>query len=496
MSDGWSDQLARRSQQRPHQHAILHEQPYPSRADESAGRPLRICHLGKYYPPAPGGIEMHVQTLARAQARLGPADVQVVCVNHADRRGRDVTWNRYGATGDVTEFDGPVHITRVGRSARFARLDFCPTLPWIIGRINQEPLDVLHLHTPNPTMVLTVAGLLRQDIALVVSHHSDIVRQRLLRWLHEPFERIVYERASAVLTTSPMYIDGSRALQQHEPKVHAVPMGIDVEPFANPSPAALAEAHRLRKRFGDAIWLAVGRCVYYKGFDVAIEALSKVPGVLVIVGHGPLFHELIAHARDLGVRDRVAWCRYAEPDELIGAYLAATALWFPSSGRSEAFGLVQVESMAAGCPVINTDIAGSGVSWVSLHEQTGLTVPVNDADALASAARRLLDEPGLLQRLAEGALRRVRQEFDHATMAARTLAIYRRAVERRAGLVTAAAPLNSRLREWVRRTTGAGDHVVEVIDPRDPRAATSHPTAADLAHARLAPVRGQPLRRD
>jgi rhamnosyl/mannosyltransferase len=345
-------------------------------------------------------------------------------------------------------------------------------------------------------MVLTVAGLLRQDIALVVSHHSDIVRQRLLRWLHEPFERIVYERASAVLTTSPMYIDGSRALQQHEPKVHAVPMGIDVEPFANPSPAALAEAHRLRTRFGDAIWLAVGRCVYYKGFDVAIEALSKVPGVLVIVGHGPLFHELIAHARDLGVRDRVAWCRYAEPDELIGAYLAATALWFPSSGRSEAFGLVQVESMAAGCPVINTDIAGSGVSWVSLHEQTGLTVPVNDADALASAARRLLDEPGLRQRLAEGALRRVRQEFDHATMAARTLAIYRRAVERRAGLVTAAAPLNSRLREWVRRTTGAGDHVVEVIDPRDPRAATSHPTAADLAHARLAPVRGQPLRRD
>jgi rhamnosyl/mannosyltransferase len=297
-----------------------------------------------------------------------------------------------------------------------------------------------------------------------------------------------------------MYIDGSKALRQHEPKVHAVPMGIDVEPFTNPSPAALAEAHRLRKRFGEVIWLAVGRCVYYKGFDVAIEALTKVPGVLVIVGHGPLFHELIAHARDLGVRDRVAWCRYAEPDELIGAYLAATALWFPSSGRSEAFGLVQVESMAAGCPVINTDIAGSGVSWVSLHDQTGLTVPVNNADALAAAARRLLDEPSLRQRLAEGALRRVRQEFDHATMAARTLAIYRRAVERRAALMTA-APVHSRLREWVRRTTGAGDQVIEVVagggnGARGPHAASAHPTAADLAHARLAPLRGQPLRRD
>ena len=62
---------------------------------------------------------------------------------------------------------------------------------------------------------LTVASLLRQDIALVVSHHSDLVRQRLLRWLHEPFERIVYDRASAVLTTSPMYIEGSKALRQH-----------------------------------------------------------------------------------------------------------------------------------------------------------------------------------------------------------------------------------------------------------------------------------------
>jgi hypothetical protein len=124
---------------------------------------------------------------------------------------------------------------------------------------------------------------------------------------------------------------------------------------------------------------------------------------------------------------------------------------------------------------------------VSLHEQTGLTIPVNDADALAAAARRLLDEPGLRQRLAEGALRRVRQEFDHETMATRTLAIYRRAVERRAA---GAAPVHaSRLRDWVRRTTG--DHVVETISGVGGAA-----VPAGLTHARLAPLRGQPLRRD
>src|SRR5205814_697475 len=88
--------------------------------------------------------------------------------------------------------------------------------------------------------------------------------------------------------------------------------------------------------------------------------------------------------------------------QIVPYYLAATAFWFPSNARSEAFGLVQVEAMASGCPVINTAIPGSGVAWVSRHDESGLTVPMNDPLALARAARRLLDEPGLRERLASG----------------------------------------------------------------------------------------------
>src|SRR5262245_2992375 len=68
-----------------------------SSGDTSAGKRLSVCHLGKFYPPAPGGIETHVRTLARAQARMG-MDVSVLCINHLDRHGLDATWNRYGAT--------------------------------------------------------------------------------------------------------------------------------------------------------------------------------------------------------------------------------------------------------------------------------------------------------------------------------------------------------------------------------------------------------------
>ena len=85
--------------------------------------------------------------------------------------------------------------------------------------------------------------------------------------------------------------------------------------------------------------------------------------------------------------------------------------------------------MACGCPVINTAIPHSGVPWVSLHEQTGLTVPVNDPIALADAAQRLLNEPGLRDRLAAGARRRVVAEFDHRVMAQRSLDIYNRVLQ-------------------------------------------------------------------
>src|SRR5687767_3132840 len=458
----------------------------------ASSQPIRVCHLGKYYPPAPGGIETHVQTLARAQARLG-ADARVVCVNHADRRGRDVTWERYGATATSDERDGPVRVTRLGRSATFARLDVCPALPSLIEQLNHEPPDVLHLHTPNPTMVLAVAGLLRQDLPLVVSHHSDIVRQRLLlRWLHGPFERIVYDRAAAVLTSSPMYVEASETLRTIESKVHAVPLGIDPAPYRRPSPAALRESYELRRRFAvnGPLWLAVGRCVYYKGFELAIQALARVPGTLLLIGSGPLAGELDALARRLGVRDRVAWWPHASADELVGAYLAATALWFPSSARAEAFGIVQVEAMAAGCPVINTDILGSGVPWVSLHGQTGLTVPVNDAPALAAAARRLLEEPGLRRRLAEGAVRRVRQEFEHETMARRTLAIYRRVLERQEP--RAVSPIHSRLSSWIRQTSESGNGNGSGNGRHEDDGADGH---VGNAHAGAAPLRGEPLRR-
>ncbi len=386
--------------------------------------PLRVVHLGKYYPPSPGGIEGHTRTLARTQAELG-AEVRVVVVNHATAAGRDATFERFTPTPDTEEQDGPVRVTRVGRWANLAKLDVTPGLLATIRRLARQKPDLWHLHTPNVTMMAAVLACPAVR-PLVVTHHSDIIRQRFSRHLIRPLEATVYRRAARVLPTSPAYVDGSGLLRRFTDRISALPLGIDLEPFRTPTPAAQAYARELRVRYGSPLWLCVGRLIYYKGLHVALEALRRVSGTLVVIGTGPLEADLRAKAAKLGLADRVVFHGHARPEQLVGAYHAATALWFPSVARSEGFGLVQVEAMASGCPVINTAIPGSGVPWVCRHEQEGLTVPVNDPTALAAAADRLLTEPGLRDRLAAAGRLRAAAEFDHRVMAERSLAIYRK----------------------------------------------------------------------
>lgn len=371
---------------------------------------MSVCHLGKYYHPAPGGIESHVRTLAHAQAELG-LSVQVYCVNH-----------RTGPTNQ--EHDGPVEVTRFRRAASVAKFDVCPELVAELARIDA---DVLHVHVPNPTMILALL-MARPGKPVVVTYHSDLIRQRILGPLFRPIERLAYRQVDAILPTSPTYSQGSSFLRSYSDRLQVLPHGIDLDPYLEPSPAVRKQAESIRARYAadGPLWLCAGRQVYYKGFLNAIRALTRVRGRLILVGDGPEQPLLRDEVERLGLDERVTFTG-ALPHylDLAPYYLAADAFWFPSNARSEAFGLVQVEAMASGCPVVNTFIPDSGVAWVSQHEKTGLTVPVDDPAALAAAAHRLITEPGLRDRLAAAARRRAVREFDHRVMAERSLAIYR-----------------------------------------------------------------------
>ncbi|MGQ0507671.1 MAG: glycosyltransferase [Myxococcaceae bacterium] len=393
------------------------------RAPAPERRPLRICHLGKFYPPASGGMETHVQTLARAQAALG-AEVEVLCVNHRDERGEDVTHRSFAAPPEDVSHDGAVRVHRLARNGSFARLDVTPGLTSALRLLERRDVDLLHVHTPNPAMLL---GLMARGYSgpLIITHHSDVVRQRVLGAAFRPVEVWAYKRASLILATSAHYIDGSPLLRRFKEKVQPLPLGIDLAPFLAPTDSVKGHASAYRREYGAPLWLSVGRLVYYKGLVTALEALRWVPGKLFIVGVGPDEALLRRRAMELGVGDRTIFAGRLSEDELAGAYAAATALWFPSNARSEAFGLAQVEALASGCPVINTAIAHSGVPWVSRDGETGFTVKVGDSAGLAEASQRLLRLPLLRERMAVAGKQRARADFDHQLMARRSLELYR-----------------------------------------------------------------------
>ena len=220
---------------------------------------------GKYYPPSPGGIEGHTQTLARGQAALG-ADVRVLVVNHAAADGRDATFDRFTATPDAEDTDGAVRITRVGRRASIAKLDITPGLLGAIRRLGRTKPDIWHLHAPNVTMMLAVLCSPRIR-PLVITHHSDIVRQRVLKYAVRPIERAAYRRAARMLSDSP----GLRrwlgfAEDSTDEGRRPLPLGIDLEPFQNPSAAAVEFARGLREKHGSPLWLSVGRLDLLQGF--------------------------------------------------------------------------------------------------------------------------------------------------------------------------------------------------------------------------------------
>lgn len=359
-------------------------------------RPIRVLHVGKFYPPHMGGMETHLRDLASCLS--SNMQVEVVVSNDSWRTEHQVV--------------NGVSVRKLATLGVFAS---APVSPAMALELRRTTADLVHLHFPNPAAAVAVlASGYRGPI--VVTHQSDIVGKELLRKLIDPFVAEVMDRASVVLATSRRYALSSAELRPYLRKCRVVPLGIPVPPPFFPAEEALRE-------FGaKPSVLAVGRLVPYKGFEFLIRAMAHVDARLIIVGTGPLHARLQALIEEHRLSDRVQLPGYVE--DLAPLYRAADVVVMPSITRAEAFGLVQLEAMAYGKPVINTDL-DSGVPEISLHGETGLTVPPRDVRALSDAISLLLQDHHLRRRLGDAAAVRFRAEFVAERMAARTAGIYR-----------------------------------------------------------------------
>ena len=361
--------------------------------------PSRILHIGKFYRPHTGGMETYLANLVSHQSSHVPVKV-VVANDHPVTQ---------------TEMLDGARITRVASFGVIASQPICPSLPWnLIGHADA----LVHLHLPNPwaAQAYLLSG---HHSKLVVTHHADTLGRPYLRKLVDPFVRRVMQRADAVIVSSRRYLEGSEELVPFRNKCYVVPMGIDLRAFQNEKFSATSEIY---KKYGQRLLLTVGRLVPYKGFEFLIRAMRQVDATLLIIGTGPLQSELETLIVGLGLKDKVHLLGHVE--DALPYYQVSRMFLFPSISRAESFGLVQVEAMAAGLPVINTEI-DSGAPEVSLHGVTGITVPPRDSNALAGAIKILLANEETRLKYARAAIVRACQEFSIQRMADRTMDLYK-----------------------------------------------------------------------
>jgi glycosyltransferase involved in cell wall biosynthesis len=382
--------------------------PLPSHSAHARGtddtRTMRVLHIGKFYLPYRGGIESHLHALCRELTKS--ITVNVIVANETPRL----------MTSEINE----VKIRRLPRLFNLSATPVCPTMP---REIRRAAADIIHLHLPNPFAALAYLASGHAG-RLVITWHSDIVRQKAVARMLGPLDDCLLRRASAIIATSPNYVDSSPILSRNRERCRVIPFGIDADAL-RPRDAELAG--KIRQRYGARIILAVGRMVYYKGFEYLIRAMASVRGHLLLVGEGRLQAKLERVAFDAGARDRITFLGRVSQEEVLGYYNAADVFVMPSIARSEAFGIAQLEAMACGKPVINTRLR-SGVPFVSPDGVTGTTVEPANSSELAAAINRLLDDPGLRDRYGAAAARRAREEFSIPTMVDRTLELYREVI--------------------------------------------------------------------
>ncbi|GAB6270443.1 MAG: hypothetical protein STSR0003_02830 [Smithella sp.] len=293
----------------------------------------------------------------------------------------------------------------------------------VVVLLRSERFDIIHAHWLIPQGFIAALSLLitRRKIPLLcTSHGGDLFAlkgkglQRLKRWVMDKSAALTVVSTAMKKTVVDMGIVPD--------KVEVIPMGVDLKGLFTPETRVPRKTDEL---------LFVGRLVEKKGVHFLLEAMPNVmkkhPTVrLILAGSGPMEQELKQQAQRLHLSERVDFLGMVTQTQLPALYQRATIAIFPfivaKSGDQEGFGLVQVEAMGCECPVIAGDLPA--IHDIITHEENGLIFPSGNAQVLADAIIKLLDEPELRARLAGEGRKRGVQKFDWEIIAGKYAEVY------------------------------------------------------------------------
>ncbi|WP_353571776.1 glycosyltransferase [Candidatus Albibeggiatoa sp. nov. BB20] len=388
---------------------------------------MRILHVGKYYPPFAGGIENFLTDLIQAQVAQ---NLQVAAIVH----DHEIHWQRFFVSIQAETQTNPL----IYRTPSYGRLLYAPISPqflfWINRIIKQYQPDVLHFHLPNTSALWALMLPAARRIPWVLHWHSDVVsnidnRVAIAYRAYRPFEQAILRQAKAVIATSQPYLDSSSALQEWRQKSCVIPLGLAAQRLPEPTPEALIWAQQQWQPDLQRI-LHIGRLTYYKGQKILIQALRDCPQAqLLIVGKGELQAELNQFIQQHHLQNRVKLLGFCDNQQLQALLSTCDSFCLPSLERTEAFGVVLMEAMRYAKPVIASQVAGSGMTWVVDDKKTGLLVKPNDVASLSQAIQQLADK-NQRQQYGQAGYKKFAQQFDIEQVSQQTTPLYTRIIQK------------------------------------------------------------------
>lgn len=345
---------------------------------------MKILQISPYFYPHLGGVESHVLELSKKLQDRGH-DVLVITTKLDGTKERDV-------------YEG-VDIRRV--KPLTIQLS-TPIIPGIRKVIEEEKGDIIHSHSPPPlTSFFGVRSANKLDIPYVLTYHCDLeipyfFGSILVQLYERTFGTYTVSQSDKIITTTSTYGATSRVVWDTDAVV--IPNAVDKERFHPDN-----DPGNVREKLGigedEQMVLYIGRIVFHKGLEYLVESAKHLPDEVkyVIGGTGDFIPELKSQIQRQGTEDRVIFPGRIPNSELPKYYAAADLFVLPSVSRLEAFGIVALEAMASGVPVVVSDIPG--VREVITEGEEGLLAEPMNAQNLAGKIRTILHHPEMAERM-------------------------------------------------------------------------------------------------
>ena len=362
-----------------------------------------------------GGIEIVSHTLAIEMVkRKHKVNIFTTSINSKD---------------SFEQLDG-MDIHRYGTNFKIANANISFNL---ILKPPKYKVDIVHAHSPIPPSDIAVLRYVKKKkVPFVLTYHGDgqenmgsFIRNISVSFYNKHMLDRVLSRADVIISPSEYYIDESRFLGKYRDKIVVIPNGINIEDFDNPY-----SKEQCRDKLGlpidKNIILFVGTLIPYKGPDVLLKVMQiivkEVPDTeLVFVGSGGLRLELEDLSKRLNVEKYVKFAGFVEESLKSLYYKAADVFCLPSTMSTESFGIVNLEAMACGIPIVASKMGG--IPDVVRDGENGLLVPPKDSDVLADAIIYLLENEDIREKMGKNG-RKKAENYSWEKIAGETEKVY------------------------------------------------------------------------